>query len=390
MNEISNHIKMKSFFFIVFIFSMLLLQSCNNTEPESSFRFSGDYISLYAPVDELFYSKLERVNQNDSVCGLKIYLSNTLTDFKNYFFTINKSAPEKSDSFVFIPFNKKISKNENAEIEIWAACENDLTKKYSMNISYEPQQQFESAGKTSYSKNIITIGETNLPFVARSVTDYLTCSPTADEINFVKQEFEKNISKKNTVSEKVKILAKEISDKLNSHRGTPSDYMDALPALEQYKRAMSGQDKVWCGNLAEIFSFVCVCFDIPVRKIGLGVIYDSSSDPVIMNAEGHTTTEYYDVTEKKWLLIDLTFNLIDAYVTGYENHKLNILEFYYALNNPGIEKKLMVEEYDAENHKMILNSISKSRNYLSYKKFFKLNQKFAYAYQGGYYQLFYQ
>ncbi|TSA51189.1 MAG: hypothetical protein D4R43_01175 [Sphingobacteriales bacterium] len=374
-------LKYSSWFYIGVL---TLIISCNPRiqEENISYKYSRQYLALYPPAGEIFYSKLERVKRNDqNICGLNIYLTNTLSDFKAYYFQINNSKSEKSDGKIFIPFFSDSLKLQKAVLYIWASTENATTKEYSMNITYEPKQLFRSAGKSSYSNDLITIGETDLVLVEKQVSDFIIYSPATDEINFARKEFTNN---KSTEANEVEIIAKKIIKNLSDHQGTPSDSMDGISSFAQYQRAMEGKDKVWCGNFADIFSYAGACLNIPIRRIGLGSTYDSIEDPVIMNAEGHTTTEVYDIQKKEWYLVDLTFNLLKVYVNGKENHPLNFIEFYYSINDPLMEKLLMIEEYNTEKNEVLIIPITESRFYHDYKKFYKLNQRFAFGTKNGF------
>ncbi len=360
------------------------MNSCETQKVEEniSYKYSRQYISLYPPNEEIFYSTLERVKKSDqNSCGINIYLTNTLSSFHSYYFQINDSKPEATESKIFIPFTLESLKLQKIILKIWADKGNTLTKKYSMNIVYEPKQLFQSAGKSSYANDLITIGETDLLMVEKQIADFITYSPTIAEKDFAKSEFGNTFLNE---TERIKEIAKTIIKNLSKHTGTPTDSMDALSPFEQYRRALEGQDMVWCGNFADIFCYAGTCLNIPIRKIGLGSIYDSAEDPVIMNAEGHTTTEVYNLQNKEWYLVDLTFNLLRTFVKGKENDPLNFIEFYYSINNPLVEKSLMVEEFNIEENKSLTIPITESKFYHDYKKFYKLNQRFVFATKNGF------
>jgi len=71
-------------------------------------------------------------------------------------------------------------------------------------------------------------------------------------------------------------IAKAIIADLEEHRGIPSDEMKGLRPFQQYERALSGRDHVWCGNIAAIFSQACNSLGIPCRRIAMQRPFDES------------------------------------------------------------------------------------------------------------------
>ena len=113
-------LKYSSWFYIVVL---TLTISCKPRiqEENISYKYSRQYLALYPPAEEIFYSKLERVKRNgQNICGLNIYLTNTLSDFKAYYFQINNSKSEKSDGKMFIPFFSDSLKLQKVVLYIWA------------------------------------------------------------------------------------------------------------------------------------------------------------------------------------------------------------------------------------------------------------------------------
>jgi hypothetical protein len=76
--------------------------------------------------------------------------------------------------------------------------------------------------------------------------------------------------------------------------------MDTLSPLDQYQRAIEGKDKVWCFNIASIYTGLATAADIPTRLVGLGGEVNG------IKVSGHAAAESYLSSEQSWGLVDLT------------------------------------------------------------------------------------
>jgi len=100
----------------------------------------------------------------------------------------------------------------------------------------------------------------------------------------------------------VKVLktAAYILQFLDNKRGIPSQAMDSLSPLQRLNTALTGRSKVWCGDLASIFSYFMLLEGVPCRLIALeGNVGDALR-------AGHVFNEVYIKENQKWAMVDLT------------------------------------------------------------------------------------
>ena len=134
-------------------------------------------------------------------------------------------------------------------------------------------------------------------------------------------------------------------DDLETHRGVPSDAMGKLSPFDQYRRVMAGKDRLWCGNIATIFTQASNALHIPARRHRHGnrvgpPAPPGKEGPVLLLAEGHGTTEIFSDRLDGWVWIDLTFGILAAYLG--EEGPLTMAELYVCLNEPALGKAVAV------------------------------------------------
>jgi hypothetical protein len=111
---------------------------------------------------------------------------------------------------------------------------------------------------------------------------------------------------------------------------------------------MADKDRLWCGNIAAIFTYACNALGIPCRSVGMRHQYyplpeDGEGYEVLM-AEGHSTTEIFSEALNAWVWMDLTFYIWGAYLG--EEGPLNLAELYRYLNIPSRLGRLRIVTYD--------------------------------------------
>ncbi|MBN4065975.1 hypothetical protein JYT51_01425 [Candidatus Amoebophilus asiaticus] len=125
-------------------------------------------------------------------------------------------------------------------------------------------------------------------------------------------------------------LLKELSGK----QGIPSDSLQFLSPLNQFKCAKKGVSKIWCGNFAEIYTYFANQAGIPTRTVGI----DGEIDGVRVG--GHTFSESYVKEQNKWAYTDLFYNKI--YVSGLSGDVLNSVDILN-INNTGTYNNIWVK-----------------------------------------------
>jgi hypothetical protein len=164
---------------------------------------------------------------------------------------------------------------------------------------------------------------------------------------------------------------------LKPHGGIPSDTMRASPPFRQFERAISGQDRVWCGNHAAIFSWACNALGVPARRIGMNHPYGSDGDHNLLLAEGHSTTEIFDETLNRWVWIDLTFNVLGVYLADQD--PVTMAELVQFLNDGSRIQALTVVEFDPVSGQERRVPAAESSKKAALFHYFKRDQQFRYT-----------
>ncbi|MBN4066019.1 hypothetical protein JYT51_01645 [Candidatus Amoebophilus asiaticus] len=363
-------------------YSTSLLNADTTTKIVYTHQFKRGYNVVYPAPNDLYYYKIARVDTGDpDSVSIKLYLKNTYPNFKNYAFQQDDSPHSISQKGEFtFKFSKKVTENTYRNLSIEIITTDDKRQKYSINVSYDPKIVHERSGRTA-SNNAFIIHETNVAFMEVLSNDFIAYTPDDEDKKIVQKEFGSFLKNATSENEKINILARVIMDSLESNRGVPSNEMNGLSPIEQYFRAKNNQEKVWCGNISDIFVYVCACFDIPARIVGLGNTYYDKSDPVIYHADYHTTTEIYNKNTGSWHLMDLTFYLIDAKTR--DGRPLNFVDFLYLINSPEERKNIIISEYDPQEKKTNQVIFTEAKNFSKLMAFYKQNQKFFFPYKQG-------
>jgi hypothetical protein len=248
-----------------------------------------------------------------------------------------------------------------------------LSREYGIAVNYYPKELYAESGKTA--PGYVIVQESDVDLAGSRVEDWIIDRTTAEDIAFARETWGSALERQPTPGAKARELARAILDALEPHQGIPSDLMRAAP-FEQYRRAVSGKDHVWCGNLADIFVQACAAFDIPARKIGMNRILSKKKGYSLMLAEGHVTTEIFDEALNRWVWIDLTFSMLGMELAEYG--PVNMAEFQRYLNDPVLAKGLRACVYDPKAHseKTVPALESDSRSALL--NYFKRDQIFRY------------
>ena len=122
----------------------------------------------------------------------------------------------------------------------------------------------------------------------------------------------------NTIS-KVRQIGSFLYHRFHGQLGTPPPSLLSRSPMQQYRELSSFDSlELWCGNFAEIFTFFCWSQDIATRTIE------------IMNpGDHHVLNECYLPEENKWMMVDLTNNLI--VVRDKNGRVLDLIRFYQTL-----------------------------------------------------------
>ncbi|MGZ7119774.1 MAG: transglutaminase domain-containing protein [Methanobacterium sp.] len=118
---------------------------------------------------------------------------------------------------------------------------------------------------------------------------------------------------------KILLISSSIFRHSQDQIGKPTDVFSSLSPVSQYKQiCTSKNEKLWCGNIARIFSFFCWSQGIICRYI-----------EIMQPGDHHVLTECFLPEIQQWVMVDPTFNLL--IIQDNEGKMLNLVDFREAL-----------------------------------------------------------
>jgi len=328
---------------------------------------------LYPNFEDVAIRSMER---HPSGVGLRLGFVSDTKDFSYFLYSTNRGPfQEMENGSLLLTFEDKHSPDVQYTTTIIRSVSRSgiVSKDYHIDVNYYPRELYAKAGQTA--PGYVIVKKTDIPVVSSRVSDWVCSRPTAEDVQFARVTFGRRVDGGGTSLEKARGLARAILDDLQPHRGVPSDTMRVSP-FEQYRRAMSGKDFVWCGNLADIFVHTCACFDIPARMIKMIRYWSKGEAYDLLMAEGHATTEIFDEALNRWIWIDLTFLMTGMELSGYG--PIHMAELHRCMNDRDKIKALTAIEYDPVTRTEKRVSVLASTGLESLLNFFKKDQTFTY------------
>lgn len=324
---------------------------------------------LYLCEKEIFIKSLRK----DGDSGLILVLDKC-KDVSHILYRLDGDWIESKDSVIKIHFKTGSAEAHHLTLEVKGVLKDGSeTKVYTATIGYYPSMLYKTYGHTSPSW--IIIQKSNLNLSRSKVEDWVVDEISAEDELYAKKMWGDLVSQAPTDFEAAKELAKRIIDDLEPHKGIPSDEMNKLSPFRQYEAAISGRDRVWCGNISIIYSHALNALGIPCRRIGMGRRLPSNKKGChILLAEGHSTVEVFSRYVGKWFWIDPTFKILASYIG--DAGPLNMLQFYIFLNDEKLANDLQFIEYDPKEKKEKKVSLYESKSMETLLKYFKVDQFF--------------
>jgi len=329
---------------------------------------------LYPQREDVAIESLERLPIG---VGVNLKLRSDVKDFRYFFYSINGTENQKSESGVLdITFEDNHKPEaQKAALRIHAVDALGKTSKdYELIIGYFPKELYEKSGQTA--PGYVIVQKSDIPFVSSRVEDWIVDRPDEKDKEFAEKTWGSVVRNLASSREKAQALARSLLESLNPHRGIPSDLMKTTP-FEQYRRAVASHDHVWCGNLAEIFVRAANALGIPARLIEMHRIWSQGEKFELRTAEGHATTEIFDEQLNRWVWIDLTFSLLGMELEGYG--PIHMAELHRSLNDPEKIKLLYGIEYDTASKAEKRVNVPASDKKDSLFNYFKKDQTFRYT-----------
>lgn len=314
--------------------------------------------------------------------GVELKVENSLRDFSHFVYRVNGAAAQRSsDGKIPIRFQDKHSPAmQSATTSVKAVSVAGVeSKPYAISINFYPKELYAAGGQTA--PGYIIIQQTDLALTTSRVEDWILHRPSPGDVDFARKTWGRLFSLSHSDYENACALAKSIMDDLEPHRGIPSDEMGKLAPFDQYRRVMAGKDRLWCGNIAGIFSCACNALGIPCRIIGMNRAGPSQPEgqggPVLLLAEGHGTTEIYSDKMNGWIWMDLTFCILGAYLK--EDGPITMAELYSHLNDPNRVQSLRLSVYDPKTRTAKMSPLLESGQKGGLFNYFKRDQQFHYV-----------
>lgn len=331
-----------------------------------------NYWDLYPRREPIVLREVRRVRDG---IGVEILLEAGIDGFSHYLYAFDDEAfTESLDGRIRICFTGR-EKSRSKTLRVKAVLmDGSETQEYRMTVSYYPSEMYAKSGLTFPSWLIIL--ESDLHLSRSRVEDYIINKVTDEDRTYALRRWGRLIADKPDY-EAAREIAKAIIADLEEHRGIPSDEMKGLRPFQQYERALSGRDHVWCGNIAAIFSQACNSLGIPCRRIAMQrPLTDEEEKEAyrILLAEGHTTTEIFSERLNRWIWIDPTFRILGAYLN--DSDPLDLFELYLCINRPEKAARLRLLEYDASIGEERLVPFDECRYRASLRNYLKMEQRF--------------
>lgn len=304
----------------------------------------GIYKHYYRGRDELTIKSIEETDSNE--IGVKLMLEAHSKGFSHFLISTNESKFVKSgDGVIKAEFKIGESSAQKKYIVVkLVSKDGEVAGPYNITLICNANKFWASRGAKGYPNWITVKSYPYLEFGSCcAVENWIYKRPTDEEKKYAKEKWSKLVEGAETDYEKAKLLAKSLMDDLKPHIGVPSDAMKAPPFV-QYERMVSGKDKGFCTNLAKIFIHACNSLGIPARRIHLEKVHSRGEKFSVRMGGMHSTTEIFDEKLNQWVWIDLTYNVIGAYLG--EEGPLNAMEFGLFLNQQGRRKRLRVLYYN--------------------------------------------
>lgn len=132
-----------------------------------------------------------------------------------------------------------------------------------------------------------------------------------------------------TTWSKISAIGHHLYERFHRQGGYPADIIHRSDAVDAYKiLSADTTQKIWCGTYALMFGFFCWTQNITNRVV-----------EIYKPGDHHVANECYLPEEKKWVLVDLTGNILSVFQNG---ERLNTQDFVSAL--PTTSKTLAVQE----------------------------------------------
>lgn len=244
-------------------------------------------------------------------------------------------VPEQDASWqIILPDGKSynckgnpVLKLQEGKLDYYLKAVNSKDSNIHFRFNYVTENTYKQSGKDRSSD--VELLASSLPLEVPniySLTHWTQSSEytTEEEISIAKKLLTDSIkinSTEPTIS-KIEKIGSYILKKLNPHRGTPNDSIDAMSPLQSFAYAQKNKSDIWCGHFSNIFSFFTNAANISTRAVCL----EGNANGIIK--AGHSFNECYIPELKQWIFVDLTSGTLT--IQTKKGKYLNTIDFYNA------------------------------------------------------------
>ncbi len=208
-------------------------------------------------------------------------------------------------------------------------------------------RKFYAAQKMADHPNILmVVSDPVVDFCPGRVEDWRLEEPSQETVEYAAGRWGDAIAGSGGDYEKAKALAKALMHELWPHAGFPSDAMKGLAPFQQYERMVSGADRGYCSNFADIYVCACNGLGILARRVHMQYVHGDSEKFRTQMGSMHSSSEIFDGQTNQWVWIDLRYYALGAYL-GTEG-PLNLAELHLFLQQPQRRKRLRLHIYDLQ------------------------------------------
>jgi len=279
--------------------------------------------------------------------GLRIAFASNLPDISHFLIARDEQGFEAvPDGIVTMRLDDSFAAEPRTLRVKVVLTDGTETEPHIVKLSFSPRKPADSQTAPMSNNMVRFEAEPFLHAAPSAMDDWKYPVPTEDEIAFAREKWGESLCGIDGDYAKAKVLAKLLMADLWPNQGRPSPRMAGLPPFEQYKLMVAGQECGFCTNFAAIFECTCKCFDLLVRRIAMAEVPWVSHRLFVHTSPNHCTTELFDGQANQWVLIDLRYFMLGAFLG--EEGPLSLFEFFLFLNQPQRRRRLHMFIYDLE------------------------------------------
>ena len=298
---------------------------------------------LYHGVEPVCYRSIDELP--GPPFGLRFVFASNLPDLSHVEIAAGEGDFVRSEDGAAVVRFEDTDQQQTRTLRVKAVrTDGSESQTYTVRMGLKPKKGFTSGRVVLENSRIrLTINPLMHP-AAVPMDDWKFPLPTDEERAFATEKWGGVVEGVAGDWERAKALARPIIDDLWPSRGSPSDRMGGLAPFEQYELMVAREERGFCTTFAAIFECACKSFGILARRVSMVDCSTASARLFVQNTSNHVTTEIFDRGTNQWILMDLTYQMLGAFL-GAEG-PLTTAEFHWFINQPRRRERLALLLYD--------------------------------------------